>query len=224
MAATKLRLVAGTERAEPPTRKGRETRETFRNAFRAVIDESGYINARVSDVADKAGKSLGLFYNYYDDKEELLADIAQGFHDELARTTTQPFRAGLSAEAALREAIRIYWDTFKRRKPELVGVFQASMVDPRFAEQWRLIRANAIGRIAVGIRMAQAEGYCPGLDVELAASALVCMADNFCYVWLAGGGDIVKGGFDEERAIDTIWRLWYHSIYWRAGETAPASP
>ncbi|MCW5773574.1 MAG: TetR/AcrR family transcriptional regulator [Rhodospirillaceae bacterium] len=208
----------------PPTRKGRETRERFRNALREVIAAEGYFNAKISDVAEKAEKSIGLFYNYYDSKEDLLAEIAEDFNDELAQTTIEPFKQGRPADEAWRDAIRIFWMTFKRRKAEMVGVFQASMTNPRFSKEWRRIRGYAIRRIVAGVKMAQAQGYAPGMDPVLAASALASMLENFAYVWLAGGGDDINGRFDEDRAIETVWQLWYHSLYWKAGaaDAAPA--
>ena len=205
----------GGSEAGPPTPKGRETRERFREALREVIAADGYFNAKISDVALKAQKSIGLFYNYYDSKEELLAEIAQDFNDELAQTTLQPFRKGRPADEALRDAIRIFWMTFKRKKAEMVGVFQASMTIPHFSREWRRIRGYAIARIVAGVRVAQAQGYAPGLDPELAASALASMLEHFAYVWLAGGGDDIKSPFDEERAIDTVAQLWFHALYWK---------
>lgn len=199
----------------PPTRKGRETREKFRNALREVIAEDGYFNAKISDVAERAEKSIGLFYNYYDSKEELLAEIAQDFNDELARTTLEPFKAGRPADEALRDAIRIFWNTFKRRKAEMVGVFQASMTNDHFAREWRRVRGYALARIVAGVKVAQSQGFAPGINPEFAASALASMLEHFAYVWLAGGGDNISSRFDEERAIDTLAQLYYHALYWK---------
>jgi AcrR family transcriptional regulator len=208
----------------PPTAKGRATRERFRNALREAIAADGYFNAKISDVAKRAEKSVGLFYNYYDSKEDLLAEIAQDFNDELAQTTLQPFREGRPAEEALSDAIRIFWMTFKRRKAEMVGVFQASMTNPRFSKEWRRVRGHAIERVVAFVRVAQAQGFAPGVDPELAASALASMLEHFAYVWLAGGGDDIKSRFDEERAIQTAAQLWYHAIYWKPSRgDAPAS-
>lgn len=217
MAERKTKTKANGQEDGPPTKKGRETRERFRNALREVIAADGYFNAKISDVAEKAEKSIGLFYNYYDSKEDLLAEIAQDFNDELAQTTIQPFKEGRPPEEAWRDAIRIFWMTFKRRKAEMVGVFQASMTNPRFSREWRRVRGYALARVMAGVKMAQAQGYAPGVDPALAASALASMLEHFAYVWLAGGGDEIGAPFDEERAIETVSQLWYHSLYWKAG-------
>ncbi len=196
------------------TAKGRATRQAFQQAARRVFSREGYLNTRLVDIAEEAGKSLASFYNYYDSKEELLADIAADFDADLQELVAEPFRRGLSAPDALREAITAFWQHYQRWLPEVVSIFQASLVDPGFAERWRMTRTNGVKTIAAGIRYAQAHGAAPGLDPYLAASALSSMLEHFCYVWQARGGDAVDVVVDEDAAVETLWTLWTHAIYW----------
>lgn len=179
-----------------------------------MFARDGYINARLVDIADEAGKSMASFYNYYESKEAILVDIASDFDTELQALVAEPFRRGLPEQDALREAITGFWRHYQRRLPEVVGIFHASMVDPDFAERWRDIRSNGIRTIAHGIRRAQAAGFAVGLDPLVAASALSSMIEHFCYVWLAQGGDAVDADVGEDIAVDTLWSLWSHAIYW----------
>lgn len=186
-----------------------------------MFARDGYVKARLSDIADAAGKSVASFYNYYDSKEELLVDIASDFDEELQRSVAAPFRRGLPVEDALRESIADFWHHYRRRLPEVVGIFHASIVDPVFAERWRQIRTNGTLTIARGIRAAQAEGFAPGLDPLIAASALSGMMEHFCYVWQAQGGDALDIELADDVAVDTLWTLWTHAIYWTAPATFP---
>lgn len=205
------------------TAKGRATRLAFREAGRRVFGRDGYLNARLTDIAEEAGKSVASFYNYYDGKEELLADLAANFGDELQELVAAPYRRGAPAPEALREAIAAFWYQYQRRLPEIVSVFQASMIDPVFAATWQQIRADGVRTIAAGIRRAQADGFCPGLDAHLAASALSSMIEHFCYVWQVQGGDVADVEFSDDHAVETIWTLWSHAIYWTAAEAAEAT-
>lgn len=202
------------------TAKGRATRRAFQDAARTVFARDGYINARLVDIADEAGKSLASFYNYYDSKEALLADIASDFDDEMQQIVAEPFRRGLPTQAALREAIAGFWRQYERRLPEMVGIFHASIVDPAFAARWNEIRTNGTRTIAAGIRSAQRSGAAPGLDPWIAASALSSMLEHFCYVWLSQGGDGSGADVTEDSAVDTLWTLWSHAVYWET----PVSP
>jgi AcrR family transcriptional regulator len=196
------------------TRKGRETDEAFRDAARTVFARDGYLNAKISDIAAAAGRSVASFYNYYDTKADLLIALAEEFHAEATAMAVLPYRAGLSREDALREAVAGFWRTYGKWRGELIGIFQAAMVEGQFRDRWLEIRGEAVARIAAEIRRAQSEGYCPGLDPVLTASALSAMLEHFCYIWLGQGGE-KDVPFDDERALDALATVWMKSVYWR---------
>ncbi len=190
------RVTDREDRPERATRKGRETDEAFRAAARTVFARDGYLNAKISDLAAEAGKSVASFYNYYDTKADLLIALAEEFHAEATQMAVLPYRSGLTRQEALREAV-------------------AAMLDSQFLDRWLDIRAEAVARIARQIRQAQAEGFCPGIDPVLTASALSAMLEHFCYIWLGQGGERAEVRFDDERAIDTLATIWVNSVYWR---------
>jgi len=196
------------------TRKGRATDEAFKEAARVVFARDGYLNAKISDIATEAGRSAASFYNYYDTKADLLIALAEEFHDETTSLATLSFRAGLTRPEALREAVAGFWRTYAKRRGELIGIFQAAMVEGRFHDRWLELRGQAISRIASEVRGAQARGYCPGVDPVMTASALSAMLEHFCYIWLGQGGE--KGvPFDDERALDAVATIWVKAVYWR---------
>jgi AcrR family transcriptional regulator len=196
------------------TRKGRATDEAFKEAARIVFARDGYLNAKISDIAAEAGRSAASFYNYYDTKADLLIALAEEFHAEATSLAVLPFRAGLPRPEALREAVAGFWQTYAKRRGELIGIFQAAMVEGRFRDRWLELRGEAITRIAGEVRAAQAAGYCPGIDPVLTASALSAMLEHFCYIWLGQGGE--KGvAFDDERALDAVATIWVKAVYWR---------
>ena len=200
-----------------PTRKGRQTDAAFRAAARRVFARDGYLNARISDIAAEAGKSVASFYNYYPTKAALLIALAEDFHEEATELAVLPYRSGLPPPDVLREAVAGFWRTYAKRRGELIGVFQAGMLETEFLDRWLDIRAEAIGRIAGEIRRAQAAGYCPGTDPVLTASALSAMLEHFCYIWLGQGGERTEVQFDDERAIGTLATIFVKSVYWRPG-------
>ncbi len=201
-------------RTEKATRKGRETDEAFRDAARTVFARDGYLNAKISDIAAAAGRSVASFYNYYDTKADLLIALAEEFHAEATAMAVLPYRAGMSHEEALREAVAGFWRTYAARRGELIGIFQAAMIEGRFRDRWLEIRGEAVGRIAAQVRRAQSDGYCPGVDPVLTASALSAMLEHFCYIWLGQGGE-KDVPFDDERALDALATIWVKSVYWR---------
>jgi len=196
------------------TRKGRATDEAFREAARVVFARDGYLNAKISDIAAEAGRSAASFYNYYDTKADLLIALAEEFHDETTSLATLSFRAGLTRPEALREAVAGFWHTYAKRRGELIGIFQAAMVEGQFRDRWLELRGEAVRRIASEVRGAQARGYCPGVDPVMTASALSAMLEHFCYIWLGQGGE-KDVPFDDERALDAVATIWVKAVYWQ---------
>jgi AcrR family transcriptional regulator len=183
-----------------------------------VIEEKGFLAATIADIAAAAGRSPGSFYNYYTSKEDLLVLWATQFRDEARERATVAFDRSAEPRAAVESAVRAHWSTFRDHLAEMIGVSQMASIDEEFATQWRALRHDAIASIASGITRSQRDGYCPGLDPQLAASAIVAMLNQFCFTWLAQGGDGPVGEsaeLDEEAAIATLVDLWYHGLYWR---------
>jgi AcrR family transcriptional regulator len=196
------------------TPKGRATRQAFQDAARRVFARNGYLNARIEDIAEEASKSAGTFYLYFENKEALIESLAADWDAELQESLAAVYRSGLPPVVALRGAIGEFWHHHRRKLGVIIGIFQAAMVDPDAAAMWQKIRAEGVGTIALGIRQAQAEGYAPGLDPDIAASALSAMIEYSSYVWQTSGGETPGVEITDELAIDTLWKLWSHAVYW----------
>ncbi|MFF2486182.1 TetR/AcrR family transcriptional regulator [Microbacterium sp. NPDC058062] len=204
------------------TKRGLATRAAFRDAARTVFARDGYLNARLVDIAEEAERSPGLLYQHYDGKAELLADLADNFSEELREAVKQAGRTGPRAPVDLRPQIQAFWLTYRRRMGEVVGITQAAAVDPEFRQRWKELQRESTDMVARGIRHAQEEGFCPTVDPILAASALTLMVENFCAFWQH------QGGFDDvqmtdDQAVDTLYELWRHAIYWKPAPTGDAT-
>lgn len=184
-------------------------------AARRVMARVGYLNAWVNDIAAEANRSPALFYFYFESKEALLAELAADFNTDLQRRVAEAYGQETDSLLALRRAIAAFWRLYTERLPEIVGIMQAAMVVPSFAAQWQEIHREGTQLVAQGIRQSQREGWAPGLDPELAASALTSMIEQFCYVWQYPGGGFTTRLLSEDEAVETLWQLWSHALYWR---------
>jgi TetR/AcrR family fatty acid metabolism transcriptional regulator len=82
-----------------PERKGRgDKRERLLEAAAAVLAERGFVNARVADIAKRAGVGKGTVYEYFSSKDEVLLasfaslneSVAEQAEDLLARQAPAP--------------------------------------------------------------------------------------------------------------------------------------
>ncbi|HWH97163.1 MAG TPA: TetR/AcrR family transcriptional regulator [Pseudolysinimonas sp.] len=200
------------------TKRGLATREAFREAARRVFARDGYLNARLVDIADEAGRSTGLLYQHYDGKAELLADLADNFMEELREAVRRAGNDDSGNAPDLRASIRAFWLHYRLRMGEVVGIAQAAVVDPQFTARWKELHRESTDMVARGIRRAQRDGYCPGIDPLLTATALTLMVENFCGFWQYEGG-LEGWEITDDQAVDTLYELWSHAIYWK-----PAPP
>lgn len=63
--------------------RGKRSRERLKRAAREVLNEKGYRNIRLQDVTERAGVASGLFYHYFRDLREVVAEVSSDFFDAL---------------------------------------------------------------------------------------------------------------------------------------------
>src|SRR3954464_6299717 len=77
---------AGTQEAptRPRSPKGVRTRARLLEAAKEIFEEDGFLDARISDISERAGLSHGAFYHHFDSKEQVFREVAESLDDEWA--------------------------------------------------------------------------------------------------------------------------------------------
>ena len=118
MAATAHQLF----REQSTGKKKRErTRSALLDSAISVFASKGFEATRITDITNHAELANGTFYNYYQDKDELLRDVASGLaveitgriNDEMEGLTHGPTRVALATARLLHVA---------RQEPEWLNV------------------------------------------------------------------------------------------------------
>lgn len=191
----------------PQGRKAEATRQALLGAARVVIARDGYRGAKIADIAREAGKSVGVFYSYFENKTELFAALVDTFHDDLARATPVPQAFEENTAAAVKAAVSASWDMYRQFHPEMLGLLETAMSDPPLLEAWRKIRKRGMRRFAFRIRKQQERGKCIGLDPDMAASALVGMLEFTCFNWTAARLDYPDSGPSDSKAVGSLYQI-----------------
>jgi AcrR family transcriptional regulator len=63
--------------------RGRQTRSRLLVAGKRVFERDGFLQARITDIAAEAGVSHGSFYHYFETKEAIFREIAEGIEVQL---------------------------------------------------------------------------------------------------------------------------------------------
>src|SRR6202035_6104610 len=84
MAAVAAQVVDDGVPSTPRSRKGVQTRARLLDAAKQIFEERGFLEARISDIAERAGLSHGAFYHYFDSKEQVFREVAKALDDRLS--------------------------------------------------------------------------------------------------------------------------------------------
>ena len=196
----------------PRSRKGEQTRARLLDSAKEIFEENGFLEARISDIAERAGLSHGAFYHYFDSKEQIFREIAEMLDDELAEPMDSViFSQGSSPDPheRLQMALRQHLEHY-RDEAKIMGVIEQVA---RYDDHVAAVRSarNRLHREQMerSIRGMQRRGIAdPSLDPKIAAAALGSMVERFAEMALAQGQLNCK--LDD--AADTLATLFVNAL------------
>jgi AcrR family transcriptional regulator len=196
----------------PRSQKGARTRARLLEAAKEIFEEDGFLEARISDIADRAGLSHGSFYHYFDSKEEIFREVAEAVEEQLsapmAGVILDP-ESHAPPPDRIREALRRHLESY-RREAKIIGVIeQMSRYDREVNEVRQARHEHYSKQVADSIRALQERGLAdPELDPKIAAAALGAMASRFPEMWLVQGA--ITCSFD--RAVDQLTKMFVNAL------------
>jgi AcrR family transcriptional regulator len=181
-------------------------------AAKAVFEEDGFLEARVSDIAERAGLSHGSFYHYFDSKEEVFREVAASVEAQLSAPLGDVILepgSKASPQDRIREALRRHLESY-RSDARFIGVIEQMA---RYDKQVNAARMNRqkkyATRVAESIRNLQRHGLAdPDLDPRIAAAVIGAMTSRFPEMWLVQGA--VRCTFDQ--AVDQLARAIINAL------------
>ena len=195
----------------PTTPKGRATVARILEAGREVFGESGYVSMRMSDLAEKAGLSMGALYRYFDNKDDVFLAIIHDIHNELyaaSRPSGPPSFRSAPLESIL-EANRGYLSHYCKHRKVMRAFIEATMVDQRYTDMWWFMRESHILRVASALRRDHGIAEIAAVPARTVLEALASMTEQSAYVWYAhpGTGASLLPVEDATRIVSDIWYL-----------------
>jgi AcrR family transcriptional regulator len=175
----------------PRSRKGVQTRARLLEAAKEIFREDGFLEARISDIAERAGLSHGAFYHYFDSKEQIFREIAETLDDRLSEPMENIVLAHASSASPrerLFDALHGHLESYQV-DAQIMGVIEQVA---RYDEHVGAVRASRSRThredIEASIRRLQRRGLADRtLEPAIAAAALASMVERFAEMWLAQG-------------------------------------
>jgi len=130
-----------------------ETARAIAAAAEEVFAERGLKEARVEEIAARAGVSVGTLYNHFADRRALLAGLVERRRKELADKLDAALAASGAFEAHLRDFVRTVFEHFDAHREFLAILLEADtarLAQP--SEAMRELRRHADELVARGVR------------------------------------------------------------------------
>lgn len=210
-AGAKTAPAVNHSRGGPRSKKGARTRARLLEAAKEIFEEYGFLDARVTDIAERAGVSHGSFYHYFESKEQIFREVAALVDEQLSEPLGSVIMARSPEPPAerLRTAIRRHFESY-RDFARIMGVIeQVSRYDEHVGAVRETRHKLYREEVAESIRRLQRRGLAdPTLDPEIAAAALGAMTSRFAEMWLAQG--IVSCDFD--KAVEQVAKVFVNAL------------
>lgn len=193
--------------------KGARTRARLLAAAKEVFEEDGFLEARITDIAERAGLSHGSFYTYFDSKEQIFREVAAAVDDELGAPLSDVILAssssGLSPQDRLREALRLYFTAY-RQHARIMGIIEeVSRYDDHVNDLLLARHRQYASQVAESIRQMQKRKVADRrLDPTIAAAVVGALTGRFAELWLVQGA--VDCSFDD--AVEQVTQLIVNAL------------
>jgi AcrR family transcriptional regulator len=192
--------------------KGRQTRDAIEQAARKLFAERGFHGTTLADITSAAGKSSAVFYRYFDDKEDLLAALAESFLHDIVEPSGLSVSLPDSPDDTefFTGVVTGYWNMFKQNIGIMIAVAQLAATQQRFARMQNEFRRFGMDIVAASVRRAQQQGYGKDLNPEHIAAAIALLFENFTTVFVSSSG---LGRITDTDAIATLSTIWKKTLY-----------
>ena len=198
--------------AGPRSSKGARTRTRLLDAAKEIFEENGFLSARISDIAERAGLSHGSFYHYFESKEQIFHEVAAIVDDQLGAPLSEVVLApqtGLSPFQLLHEAMRLHFEAYCDQAKIMGLIEQVSRSDEHINALMLSRHEKYAAQIAESIRELQRRGLADkSLNPEIAAAGIGAMTGRFAELWL------VQNAVDAtiDQAVDQMTKLLVNAL------------
>jgi AcrR family transcriptional regulator len=177
------------------TQRGRERREQILAESARLFAERGYHPTSVAEIVESLGVGKGVFYWYFESKEDLFLEILAASSQDLRRRQQSAIGDEPDPLRRIELGIRASLQWFRSHR-HLFNLTQFAATEERFAAVLRQNDAVAIEDITRHLKEAMAAGSIPDQDPTMLAHALVGATRHLARTYLYHGDEPVDAVAD----------------------------
>jgi AcrR family transcriptional regulator len=204
--------ISADKQSGPRSPKGVATRARLVAAAKEVFEEDGFLDARISDIAERAGLSHGSFYHYFESKEEVFREVVAAVEQTLSEPMDSIILnpdSILSPLERITGGIRVHMESYRREARIMAVIELMARYDPHTRQVRSERKQHNAERLTVAIQLLQTHGMAdPDLEPHVAAAVLGAMTTRFPELWLVEGGLDV----DFDRGVEQLTRIFTNAL------------
>jgi AcrR family transcriptional regulator len=198
------------------TARAAQTEAVLKAAAQQQFAERGYLNTKITDITDAAGRAVGSFYQHFSSKEDLLQTLLADMHAQAGRALDDDGPAhDLTDSGQLREHLAAAWGVMRDNRPVMTALFESALAaGPASGELWRQLTADTV-MLREHLNYLQEQGHALPGDPVLIAAAMGAMLSMLAYALLpavpeAPGAD--HRGYPDAQIVDALTGLLLHGL------------
>jgi AcrR family transcriptional regulator len=199
------------------------TRRKLLEAAARLFTERGYLNTSLNDVAQEAGVSLPTIYQYFADRNDIVATLAADHALGMLKAGAGDWKPA-AGRLGLRRAIAALVTLYAESSPFFSLWEVASHVDERLADLRRdfedQFRSSFAHKMRKGIELGVVR---PDLDPVEVARAMNLMVQSYCHDVYVVGARRGEPSPAPDDVIDLLTALWADAIRLREHTGADAA-
>jgi AcrR family transcriptional regulator len=173
-----------------------------------VFERLGYLNTKITDITEEAGRAAGSFYTHFANKEALLEALLA---DLLSEGDASAVLDGHGDDFRDRDAVRwhvaAYWGFYRRYRTTMVALRQAATVDETFARRSQELLEPDLQHIADHLKNLDLPG-----DPLVVATMFTTLLSTFADLWLSGRGPRLDREPSDDEMIDMLTSFFHAGI------------
>ncbi len=193
-----------------------QTEAVLKAAAQQQFAERGYLNTKITDITDAAGRAVGSFYQHFASKEDLLQALLADMHAQAGQALDDDGPAhDLTDPDQLREHLAAAWGVMRDYRPVMTALFESALAaGPASGELWKQLTADTV-MLREHLQYLQEQGHALPGDPVLIAAAMGGMLSMLAYALLpaapeAPGAD--RPGYPDAQVIDALTGLLLHGL------------
>ena len=159
-------------------------RHQFISAAAKLIHEEGFQALRIEEIAERAGLSIGTFYLYFENKDDLFVGLVIDYTDQLKHRLEAAAQSEGTVTDRLVLALDAYLDFVKESERGFLYYRDLGNVETTVGP----LSAWACDHIAAALRPVLEEGMAQreirAMDLDLLAQSLVNLTEHIAAYWL----------------------------------------